>query len=146
MAAPLKQWIRVGSLATICLALTLAALPLLAQTTAGSIVGSAKDPSGAILPAAAITVSNEDTGISREVVTNQTGDFSVPNLLPGNYSVTAKLAGFKTLVRSGVVVRLNQATTVDLLMELGAVTQSVEVTGAVPLLQTVASTVGHVVD
>lgn len=95
---------------------------------------------------ATVVATNEATGLSRELTTNPQGDFSVANLLPGSYSVTVKLTGFKTLVRPGVVVRLNQFTPVDLTMELGAVTQSVEVTGAVPLLSTVDATVGHVVD
>lgn len=120
---------------------------LYAQTTVGRIVGTLKDPSGAVLPAATITVTNEATNVPREVATSQTGDFTVANLLPGTYSVTAKLAGFKTLVRPGVEVRLGQATTVDLAMELGAVTQVVEVTGEAPLLlSTAEATVGHVIE
>jgi len=117
-----------------------------AQTTFGSIVGSVKDSTGAVLPGTTIVASNEATGAAREVTTNGAGDFVVSNLLPGSYSITAKLAGFKALVRPGVEVRINQATTVDLTMELGLVTQSVQVTGEVPLLQTADSTVGNVVD
>ncbi|PYV10188.1 MAG: hypothetical protein DMG23_08500, partial [Acidobacteria bacterium] len=137
------QW---AAITTLSLVILFSGPSLLGQTTNGSIVGNVKDPSGAVLPGATITVSNEDTKISRDVTTSQTGDFSASNLLPGSYSVTAKLAAFKTLIRSGVVVRLNQATTVDLVMDLGSTTQSVEVTGTVPLLQTTEGTIGHVVE
>jgi hypothetical protein len=135
-----------AAITTLSLVILFGGASLLGQTTNGSIVGNVKDPSGAVLPGVTITVSNEDTKISRDVTTSQTGDYSASNLLPGSYSVTAKLAGFKTLIRPGVVVRLNQATTVDLVMDLGAVTQSVEVTGSVPLLQTTEGTIGHVVE
>jgi len=119
---------------------------LLAQTTVGSIVGTVKDPSGAVLPGAAITVTNEATAIAREATSNPAGDFAVLNLLPGRYTVSARLQGFKTWTATGIEVRLNQSTTVDITLELGPITQSVEVVGAVPLLQTVESTVGNVVD
>ncbi len=135
-----------AAITTLSLVILFGGASLLGQTTNGSIVGNVKDPSGAVLPGVTITVSNEDTKISRDVTTSQTGDFSASNLLPGSYSATAKLAGFKTLIRPGVVVRLNQATTLDLVMDLGAVTQSVEVTGTVPLLQTTEGTIGHVVE
>jgi hypothetical protein len=118
----------------------------MAQTTSGSIVGTVSDPSGANIAGASITATNEGTGSSVEVTTKLTGDYLVSSLLPGSYSVAAKLAGFKTSVVSGIVVRINQATTLDLKLELGAVTQSVEVTGELPLLQTVDATVGNVVD
>lgn len=125
---------------------TLSSSSLLAQTTFGSIVGNAKDPSAAVVPGVSVTVTSAATGLAREATTNPSGDFAVLNLLPGTYIVTAKLEGFKTWTASGIEVRLNQATTMDITMELGLITQFVEVTGAVPLLQTVEATVGHVVD
>ena len=109
-------------------ALLLGVSTLNAQTTFGSVVGSVKDSTGAVVPGTTITATNEATSVSREVVTNGAGDFTLAELLPGAYTVTAKLTGFKTLVRPGVEVRSNQATTVDLTMELGLVTQSVQVT------------------
>ena len=116
------------------------------QSTSGSIVGSAVDTSDAMVPDATITITNEQTGFARESPTSATGTFAVSNLLPGIYTVKATLTGFKSWVRSGVVVRLNQATIVDISLELGAITESVEVSGTVPLLQTTEATVGHVVE
>jgi hypothetical protein len=141
-----KQGPRRAAVAALAVMLLLGVRAASAQTTFGSIVGSIKDSTGAVLPGATVTASNDATGVTREVTTSGTGDFVVAELLPGTYTVTAKLAGFKTLVRSGVEVRINQAATVDLSMNLGEVTQSVQVTGQVPLLQTADSTVGNVVD
>src|SRR5712691_11424197 len=97
-----------AAITTLSLVILFGGRSLLGQTTTGSIVGNVKDPSGAVLPGATITVTNEATNVSRDVTTSQTGDFIVANLLPATYSVTAKLAGFKTLVRPRVEVRLNQ--------------------------------------
>lgn len=119
--------------------------PALSQTTYGSIVGLAKDPSGAVLPGTAVTITNEGTRDARESKTDSTGFYRVPNLLPGFYTVSAQLQGFKTWTSTGIEVRLNQAATIDINMELGAITQTVEIRGEVPLLQTVDSTVGNVV-
>ena len=116
------------------------------QSTFGSIVGEAVDTSSGLLPGVTITVTREETGITREVTTGSAGTFNVPNLLLGLHTIKATLAGFKTWTRTGVIVRLNQSTTVDIILELGSVTETVEVTGTVPLLQTTDATVGHVVD
>src|SRR6516165_10906931 len=146
MTSVLKGKVRAVALVALCLVVLAGGRPILAQTSYGSIVGSVKDATGAVLPNASITVTNEATNVSTSLTTNPMGDYRAPTLLPGSYSVKAELAGFKTLVRSGVVVRLNVATPVDLTMEVGVVTQSVEVKSEAPLLSTVEATVGHVVD
>lgn len=129
----------------LCLAVFSAIQPAFSQTTYGSIVGTAKDPSAAVLPGAAVTVTNEGTRDSRQVKTDGTGFYRMHNLLPGFYTVSAQLQGFKTWTGTGIEVRLNQASTIDINMELGAITQTVEIVGEVPMLQTVDSTVGNVV-
>ena len=134
------------AITTLSLVILFSGPSLLGQTSSGSIVGTAKDASGAVLPGVTITVTNVGTTFSREVSTNPSGDFAALNVAPGTYTVTAKLQGFKTWTRTGIDVRLNQVTTVDIPLELGAVTQSVEVTGSVPLLQTTEGTIGHVVE
>ena len=73
----------------------LASFSLFAQSDNGSIVGFAKDPSGAVVPNAKVTVRNEGTGLERQTTTNDAGYYVVPNLLPGNYAMTAEAAGFK---------------------------------------------------
>ena len=75
-------------------ALLLGVSTLNAQTTFDSVVGSVKDSSGAVVPGTTITATNEATSVSREVVTNGAGDFTLAELLPGAYTVTAKLTGF----------------------------------------------------
>src|SRR5215467_11126484 len=79
----------------------LASVGLFAQSDNGSIAGFAKDASGAVVPNAKITLKNEGTGLERETVTNESGYYVVPNLLPGNYSMTAEAVGFKKFTTSG---------------------------------------------
>ena len=67
-----------------------------AQTNTASIVGSVKDPDGALVPGAKVTITNNATGITRETASNDSGEFTVPNLAPGNYSVRVEASGFRT--------------------------------------------------
>lgn len=80
---------------------------VVAQRNAGSIVGSVKDPNGALVPGAKIVVTSNTTGSQREVVSNDGGDYTVTNLEPGNYQVTIAAAGFKTLLLASVSVETN---------------------------------------
>ena len=80
---------------------------LLAQKNVGSIVGSVKDPVGALVPNAKVTVTNNATGAAREVTSNEAGEFAVTNLEPGNYKVTVEADGFKTLALASVTVETN---------------------------------------
>ncbi|MEZ5354889.1 MAG: carboxypeptidase-like regulatory domain-containing protein [Bryobacteraceae bacterium] len=115
-----------------------------AQTNA-TIVGDILDPSGNAVPGAAITVTNTGTGFARNVDANETGQYRVTPLNPGNYSIQVKAPGFKTQVRSGVVLEVAAVLEVDFGLELGQVTETIEVTGAAPILQTEEASVGNVV-
>lgn len=84
-----------------------------AQSNAGSIIGTVKDPTGAVIPNAKVTVTNNADGQTREVTSNDGGDFAVPNLDPGNYKVTIESSGFKTLVLASVTVQTNARVPVD---------------------------------
>jgi hypothetical protein len=114
----------------------LAALGLFAQSDNGSIVGFAKDPSGGVVPKAKITVKNEGTGLERQTVTNQSGYYVMPNLLPGNYTVVAEAVGFKRFETSGNKLDSNSTLALDANLEVGATTEKVEVIASVQGLET----------
>ncbi len=85
----------------------------IAQSNAGSIIGTVKDPKGAVIPNAKVTVTNNADGQTREVTSSDSGDFAVPNLDPGNYKVTVESSGFKTIVFASVTVQTNARVPVD---------------------------------
>lgn len=84
-----------------------------AQNNKGSIIGTVKDPNGAVVPNAKVTITNNADGQSREVTSNDGGDFVVSNLDPGNYKVTVESGGFKTLVLASVTLQTNARVPVD---------------------------------
>src|SRR3972149_2064146 len=116
-----------------------------AQTT-GTITGTVRDTSGAVLPGAAVGLLNEDTGISRSMQSDSGGRYSAPALSLGTYRVTASLEGFQTEVRSGIVLTVGREAIVNFELPVGAVTQTVEVTGEAPLVESTTSSLGSLVD
>jgi hypothetical protein len=125
------------------LCLTAAAL---AQDPRGSIRGRVTDASGAFVPRAAVSAVSASTGVRASAETNAEGMYNIPFLLPGMYTVTAELTGFKTWSRGSVQVRVSETTELDIAMTVGAITESVEVTAATPLLDTAAASLGQVID
>lgn len=117
-----------------------------AQVTTGTISGAVTDSTGAVLPAAKVVVQNEDTGIARTVQADASGRYSAPSLGLGNYQVTASMEGFQTEVRKGILLTVGREAVVDLRLNVGAVTQTVEVIGEAPLVQTTESTVSYLVN
>jgi len=118
---------------------------VLAQETTGTISGKVTDSTGAVVPGANVTILNEDTGVSRVVNSDDSGRYTVPALSLGRYRITASLEGFQTEVRSGVILTLGRNAVVDLTLTVGAVAQTVEVTGEAPLVETKDSTVAYLV-
>ena len=116
-----------------------------AQVTTGTIAGTVSDSSGAVLPGAKIEILNEGTGAVRTVTTAADGHYSAPSLPVGNYKLTVGMAGFQTEVRSGIVLAVGQQAVLDIKMQVGAVTQTLEVTGVAPLVETTESTVSYMV-
>jgi hypothetical protein len=133
-----------AKLFSLTLAVTLLPLAGLAQTTA-TLVGDVFDPSGNAIPNASVTIKNDGTGYSRTVETSPVGQYRVTPLNPGTYSIEVKAQGFKSQVRNGVVLPVSAVLEVDFTMAIGAVTETVEVTGAAPVLQTEEASVGNVV-
>ncbi|HXH06559.1 MAG TPA: TonB-dependent receptor [Vicinamibacterales bacterium] len=116
-----------------------------AQST-GAIAGLATDESGAVLPGVAVEVTNQATGLVRATVTGADGLYTVPLLPPGRYVVRAVLDGFRTLVREGIVVSVNDTARVDLRLQVGTIGESVVVTAEAPLVETSHATLGIVID
>ncbi len=111
-----------------------------AQRIDGDLRGEVRDPGGAVVPGAKVTVTGEATGISRRVETTAVGTYFVGNLLPGKYAVTVEVTGFKRFVRRGVEVIANRLSEAIVTLELGEVTQVVEVTAGAELVQTATAT------
>src|SRR5713226_580262 len=117
-----------------------------AQTTYGSISGVVTDPSGAAIAGAQVTLTNLGTSEKRSQSTGSDGFYDFVNLIPGRYRIDAEKTGFKRITRAEVVVDVQQTVRIDLAMQVGDVTQTVEVTGETPLLQPETSSLGQVVE
>jgi len=118
----------------------------LAQQETATITGEIRDANGAVVPKAAITVTNVETNISLKSETNDQGVYTVPSLKPGPYSITVEKAGFKKTVRSGVTLQVNQVARVDVAMQVGELETVVEIVEAATLLETETSARGSVID
>jgi hypothetical protein len=105
-------------LATI--AMTLFATVAFAQTTSGDLVGTVKDPSGAIIPNANVTITNESTGVAVSMKSGSAGEFRASNLLPGQYDLAVSSAGFQPYTLHGITVELNKASTTNVTLSVGA--------------------------
>ena len=133
------------SLLLICLAL-FASPRGNAQTTAGQITGKINDPTGAAVVGAAVTAVNEATGVSRKTTSNELGNYTVPLLEPGVYTVKVQKEGFRLTERAGITLHVNATIRLDFALTLGAVTESVSVTADTPLLQAAESSLKVVID
>lgn len=129
------------------LALTLFAYApaIYAQTTFGSIVGTVTDPSGAPITNATVTLTNLGTAGKQTAPTNAQGFYQFVNLAPGQYSVGVKQPGFKSVLRTPVTVQTETATRIDLTLQVGELSQQIEVTAQTPLLQPESSSLGEVI-
>src|SRR3954447_4901997 len=111
----------------------------------GGIRGSLKD-AGGVVPGVEVTLTNEQTNVKRSTSTNERGEYNFANVDPGNYKVSAALQGYKTVERGGIRVGTQQFLTLDLMMEVGAIEESVTVTGQAPLIETGNASQGTVLD
>src|SRR5262245_9341903 len=116
-------------LSTRLLPLLFAASALFSQTL-GTVTGEVRDPTGATIPGVEITVRNVETNVPRTVTTNEEGVYVVPALNPGTYDVRAVKSGFKTATRNPFELQVQQTARVDFTLDIGQVSESVEVTGA----------------
>ncbi len=117
-----------------------------AQISTASLTGGVNDPSGASLAGVAIQLTNEDTGISSSETTNSRGEYTFPLLQPGRYRLSVEAAGFRRYARSDIVLEGGRVTRLDVPMQLGQVSETLEVTGSAPLLDSESSTVGQFIE
>src|SRR6201987_1990043 len=121
-------------------------VPVAAQSTFGSISGSVTDASGAAMPDATVTLTSSATAAKQTVTSGPDGLYSFVDLTPGSYVLEVEKQGFKHFKRDPVVVQVQQAVRIDVPMEVGAVTQTVEITAETPLLTPTSTSLGQVVD
>ena len=122
------------------------ATPARAQGGGATLSGTVTDRSGAVIPKAEISAKNTATGVVRSSETNSAGFYTVPGLPPGNYSVSVTAAGFSTAVRTSVTLTVGAQQVLDFTMQVGQVSQSVEVTEVAPSIDLASSTISGSVD
>ncbi|MCC6588560.1 MAG: TonB-dependent receptor [Bryobacterales bacterium] len=123
-----------------------ASLPVLAQVPTAVLTGIVKDHSGAVVPSVKVTAINTGTNLSREAVTDSSGTYRIAALNPGPYRVEAEAAGFKKATVSNLVLEVGLQARVDIDLQVGEVTQTLEVAGAAPLINTESNLIGGVIN
>jgi len=123
-----------------------AAWSVQAQSITGTILGTVKDSSGAVVPGASITLTNEETGVATSAVSDERGDFVVPNLGPGTYTVKAEVSGFKPAVVKSVRLLATRSVRIEPVLEPGGVSQEVQVVASAPVLNSENATIGNVME
>src|SRR5579862_235229 len=117
-----------------------------AQAVNGSLLGTVMDSSSAAVTSAKVTITEQNTGVSRSTSTNESGNYSFPDLPPGTYTVVAELTGFKRASRSGVDVLVNTTERVDLTLQPGQITETVNVVAETTLLQSERADTGRKIE
>jgi hypothetical protein len=130
----------------LCLAVVVCPSLLHAQSFTGTITGTLKDPSGAVIPRATITITSEQTARQETTTSDLEGRYTSVPLAPGAYRVEATLPGFRGVARTGVTVQVNSTVVIDFTLEVGDLTDSVEVRADATPLETTSGTVGKLVD
>src|ERR1700722_13666341 len=156
---PIESWVQIFHMAeencmfrcaTRLFALTAFALVLPAlvfgQQSAGNIVGTVTDPAGALVPGVQVKVTEIPTNRSRSVVTNSTGEYQAPYLVPGDYTLSAEHAGFQKSIVNRVTLTVSQTIRVDFRLEVGASTQTVQVEADAAQLQTESTALGATIN
>jgi len=128
------------------LSIALGCSALYAQTTGtGTLVGTVVDSTGAVVAGAKVVVVNPATAFTSEVITTGEGSYYIPYLAPATYRITVEMEGFKKYIREGVTIRTGEIPRIDISMQLGGVTETVQVSGGAPLLDTETSASGLVI-
>ncbi|MEK7406519.1 MAG: carboxypeptidase-like regulatory domain-containing protein, partial [Acidobacteriota bacterium] len=117
-----------------------------AQETRGQILDRVTDPSGAVVVGAAVKAVNTATNVVTSTTTNESGDYALPFLISSTYNITAEMAGFKNFSQEGVVVRVADKPTLNIVLQVGQASERVVVVGEAPLIETSTASLGQVVD
>ena len=136
----------VPSLGRVAVFVLLGCAAAVAQQGRGSISGTITDPNGSAVPDATVTITNLATQATFTSRTTESGTYTAPSLVVGEYLVSVEKQGFKNAVASNITLQVDQAARVDLQLEVGALSERVEVTGVAPLVDTGSATVGKVIE
>src|SRR6266478_4894739 len=135
-----------SKLTTLLFTLLVTASAVFAQTGTSSITGSVRDPTGAAVPGASVTATNDATGLNQTQVTTDSGLYAFPSVAVGTYTITVEKQGFKKFQKNKNNLEVGTPLTVDAVMEVGQVSEVVTVEGGVEQLQTSNATLGNVVE
>src|SRR5262245_1708524 len=124
--------------------LLLASAATAAQVTTADLVGTIRDSSGGVMPGVTVTLTNEATGVTRTATTGSEGTYIFTSLQPGMYRLAAEISGFRKVERTNVTLQVNQRAQVDLNLEVGLLSETVQIVGEAPLLETQSSVLGTV--
>src|SRR5689334_17066194 len=124
-------------------AIVFCTFPALAQSDRGTVTGTIADPAGAVVAGAKIEAKNVATDAVYEVASTATGNYTIPQLPAGEYTLTVTVPGFKTFVRQNITVQVAGTLRVDVVLEVGATSESVTVTEAASLLKTESGELSH---
>ena len=130
----------------VCTLLFLACAAFAQTTGTATLVGTLTDNTGAVVPGATVTIVNTETQFVSNSQTTSEGGYYVPNLIPGTYRLTIEAQGFKRYVREGIILRTSETPRLDVQLEVGAVTESINVSGSAPLLETETTATGQVLE
>jgi hypothetical protein len=143
--SPNRMRTSLGALVALALSLFIL-VPAYGQVSGAMLSGTVTDTSGAVIPKANVSIKNTATGVTRDIATDAAGFYSAPNLLPGNYDITTRAPGFSTQVQTGIPLTVGAQQIQNIRLQLGQVTEKVEVTGEAPAVQLTTSAVSAQVD
>ena len=135
-----------GVLLLAVLAFTLNPAAVQGQNVYGTLAGTVTDNSGAAVAGTSLTLTNLDNNAKRNIATDGSGNYTFVNIPPGRYKIEAEKSGFKKFSREPIVVQIESGIKVDITLQVGAVTETVEVTAETPLLQSETNSLGQVIE
>src|SRR5262249_49487631 len=130
----------------LALALVVANLPSNGQQVSATLVGTVRDAGGGVIPQAALSATNANTGVVTRTTSDSAGNYVFTTLAPGVYTLTAEKTGFSAAVMSGISLNVDQRASVDVVLQVGQVTQKIEVQESAPLVDSTSASLGTVVD
>src|SRR5437870_7084990 len=140
-----KSSLSLSELGLTVLVLLALILPCAGQQVNATFTGTVRDASGAAVPEATLTVKNESTGAVATTISDEVGNYIFPSLAPATYTLSAQKSGFNTTVISGVTLSVYQKATMDVVLRVGQVRQTVEVKGGPPLVNTSSASIGTLI-
>lgn len=130
----------------VCVLFAAVSVSLLAQRTTAELMGTVTDTTGAVVPGAQIAVTNESTGVRRTSASNELGYYTIALLPPGAYRIAVSKEGFRPVTRTGIALQVDQVARLDFAMEVGTVTEAIEISANVTKVDTHTATLKEVVD